>query len=113
MALAKERMLMRPYRVYLDTSVLGGAFDAKFEEDTKALLELHRLRQQAEAEYLAGAWPDTADLVFVSEEEHRLTLTTCGDYATELWIRCHVSSFMTSGTFIAPFASRVVWTRRC
>jgi integrase len=47
--------------------VLGGAFDAKFEEDTKALLELHRLRQQSEAEYLAGAWPDTADLVFVSE----------------------------------------------
>ncbi len=30
---------MRPLRVYLDTSVIGGAFDAEFAEDTRALLE--------------------------------------------------------------------------
>jgi len=28
-----------PFRVYLDTSVLGGAFDPEFQEDTTALLE--------------------------------------------------------------------------
>jgi len=33
---------MPPFRVYLDTSVLGGAFDAEFKEDTTALLALFR-----------------------------------------------------------------------
>jgi predicted nucleic acid-binding protein len=32
---------MKP-RVYLDSSVLGGAFDSEFQEDTEALLELIR-----------------------------------------------------------------------
>jgi predicted nucleic acid-binding protein len=33
---------MKPPRIYLDTSVLGGAFDVEFEQDTKALLGLIR-----------------------------------------------------------------------
>jgi predicted nucleic acid-binding protein len=37
------RATMKPFRVYLDTSVLGGAFDEEFKEDTEALLELIRV----------------------------------------------------------------------
>jgi hypothetical protein len=31
-----DRTLRRPMRVYADTSVFGGVFDAKFEEDSMA-----------------------------------------------------------------------------
>ncbi len=33
-----EEVSLKPLRVYLDTSVLGGAFDDEFEEDTATLL---------------------------------------------------------------------------
>jgi len=33
---------MRPLRIYVDTSVIGGCLDAEFEEPSKALLDLAR-----------------------------------------------------------------------
>ncbi len=33
-----EEVSLKPLRLYLDTSVLGGAFDDEFEEDTATLL---------------------------------------------------------------------------
>jgi predicted nucleic acid-binding protein len=60
---------MKPYRVYLDTSVLGGVFDAEFEEDTRALLEQVRsgtlrpvVSEQVELE-LKGAPSEVQDLL--------------------------------------------------
>lgn len=34
--------LMRPLRIYVDTSVIGGCLDVEFEEPSRALLDLAR-----------------------------------------------------------------------
>lgn len=61
--------MAKPLRVYVDTSVIGGCFDAEFEVASRHLMELARQRKlvllisDIVVAELAGAPPDVRGLL--------------------------------------------------